>query len=741
MPELNPAQAVAVAHHEGPLVVFAGAGSGKTRVITYRIANLLAEHGVPPYRILAVTFTNKAAGEMRERLMRLVGEEVARDLWLGTFHAICAKLLRRYGEEIGLSPRFVIYDTSDQKALVTRVLRNLGVDERELAPKKALGVIHNHKREGRGPGDLSHSRDRLLAEVFAQYETALRLADAVDFEDLILRVMRLVEDPHSEAGREIRAKFSHVLVDEFQDTNTSQCRLLRPLVAAHGNLCVVGDDDQSIYRWRGADVRKIREFRRDFPDATLVKLEQNYRSSGHIVRAALGVIERSREREPKRLFTEQPAGEAVRVRLVSSERAEAEFVAESVRHAVRGGLDASEIAVFYRIHAQSRVLEDAMRRLGVAYQVIGGLKFFERAEIKDVLGYLRLTDNPRSDADFLRVVNTPTRGIGDKTVAQLLEVAAARELCLSDALEVVLAEGELPAGTLKKLAVFRDLMARLGASAREQAPRELAETVLEESGYRQALLADDSLESEARLENLAEFLGSLGEFEQGAEERGEPATLSAYLERAALVSDVDGMEPAAKVSLMTIHAAKGLEFESVFLTGMEEGVFPYRGTDEADAGAREELEEERRLAYVAMTRAKKQLVLSHAQLRTLFGTTRSQRPSRFLSDIPSECQKQEGLGAGSRASLRANPLGTYGSLGLSPRPAASPPSLERVVDRSAFDDVAPSERAPRPGDVVHHQKFGRGVVQSVAAGGGEPTIVAAFKTAGVKAVKARWLRF
>jgi DNA helicase II / ATP-dependent DNA helicase PcrA len=400
MSELNEPQARAVLHEGGPLLVFAGAGSGKTRVITYRIAHLLSEHRIPPYRILAVTFTNKAAGELRNRLDAIAGPEVAADLWVGTFHATCARLLRRHHDAVGLTRSFVIYDDSDQKALMARIVKARGLSDRAYPPKVVLGRIHRLKREGMTPDDtdiLPRLDDEVLG-LWAAYESALKSASAVDFEDLILHVMRLAEDPVSEAGRELRDRFSHVLVDEFQDTNRVQYRLVRALAAAEQNLCVVGDDDQSIYSWRGANVRNILGFRRDFANATVIKLEQNYRSTQSIVRAALGVIQKAAEREPKNLWSDAPDGDPVRVVELGTERDEAAFVVRTIQQEVADGTDPGDIAVFYRVHAQSRVLEEALRAEGITYQVVGGMKFFERAEVKTLLAYLRLIENPRSDA-------------------------------------------------------------------------------------------------------------------------------------------------------------------------------------------------------------------------------------------------------------------------------------------------------------------------------------------------------
>ncbi len=725
--ELNEPQAAAVTHPAGPLLVFAGAGSGKTRVITYRVANLLAEHRVPPYRVLTVTFTNKAAAELRQRLAALAGEEVAADLWVGTFHSMCAKFLRRYHDEVGLDRHYSIYDDSDQKAVMARVLKDLGIDERQLPPKLALGRIHGEKREGRGPDDVEvfTALDQVVVDVFRRYQQALAAANAVDFEDLLLHVMRLVENPESPAGRELNGRFDHVLVDEFQDTNIVQYRLVRALSAQTRNLCVVGDDDQSIYRWRGADVRLIRGFQRDFPDATVVKLEQNYRSTGNIVRGALGMIEPSPRREPKALWTAAEAGDPIRVCARRDERDEAVFVMREIQAELARGTSADTIAVFYRVHAQSRVIEEALRNENVPYQVVGGMKFFERAEVKDALAYLRLIDNPRSDADLVRIINTPTRGIGNKTVQRLLDMAAARGTSCFDAIDATLATGGLGTASKKKLLAFQELVTGLRKLASEARPHQVAAAVLDETGYRKLLREDDSAESDARLENLEELLGSLQEFEQDAESSGEAPTLSGYLERVSLITAVDTMRDMPMVSLMTVHAAKGLEFDAVFLTGMEDEVFPYKGLSSEQL---EELDEERRLAYVAVTRARQRLVMSYFGQRMLFGQTRYLAPSRFLGDLPAEVVQREGSAFGTRPRSSTAPT--------APRLAPG----ERMVDREFFDDLPSDGPAVtvRRGARVRHQRFGEGQVERVEAGT-EPMIVARFPGFGVRKVLARFL--
>ncbi|MBL8720557.1 MAG: UvrD-helicase domain-containing protein [Myxococcales bacterium] len=795
--ELNEPQLQAVTHVDGPLLVFAGAGSGKTRVITYRVAHLVATHGVAPYRILSVTFTNKAAQEMRARLVGLLGPSVAGDLWVGTFHATCAKLLRRHHDAVGLGRDFVIYDDGDQKSLVQRILREQKVDEKKFTPRIVLGRIHAHKQEGLGPEDLGDEYvDRVVRPVFAQYEKSLRDSNACDFDDLLLHVLRMLEarpsdedeltfpppplTPLEAAGAALRRKFEYVLVDEFQDTNSVQYRLVRAL-APHGNLAVVGDDDQSIYSWRGADVRNIRGFVKDFPEARVVRLEQNYRSTQRIVRAALAVVSRSKDRVPKDLWTENEEGTPLVVRTTTGERDEAQQVAETLLAFRRDGLVLDEMAVLYRTHAQSRVLEEAMRSARLPYRVFGGQRFFERAEVKDLLAYLRLVVNPRSDVDFLRIVNVPPRGIGATTVERLVAAATREELPLSEALPGLVRgtiDSDLPAGARRKLAVFQDLLDGLGRTQAAGAlPSELAQRALDDSGYATMLEDEDTDESASRLENVRELVGSIAEWEQAH----EAPSLAAFLEETALVTagDERTARDADAVTLMTVHAAKGLEYRAVVLTGLEEDLFPYRRE-----GEQEDIEEERRLAYVAITRAKERLVLTHATSRVLFGQVRPGRPSRFLTELPREDFEHVRYDGWIPPSSRSGPPSSYGpssygpsSYGSSYGPSSygprgtsqTPPSSmprsqpfahpqrpsaparaegERFVERDEHvhldhDDVHHDpvddhgdDRAA--GRRVRHRKFGEGVLVEWRRGP-EPKIVARFPKYGTLTIDPRFV--
>jgi DNA helicase-2/ATP-dependent DNA helicase PcrA len=756
--DLNEPQRRAVAHVDGPLLIFAGAGSGKTRVIVFRIASLVAVHRVPPYRILAVTFTNKAAGEMKRRLESLIGPEVAKDLWVGTFHSVCVRLLRRYHEAAGLERNFVIYDDGDQRTVMNRVIKELELDDKRFPPRQVLGRIHACKQEGKGPRDLAVEagfQGEILGRCFEAYQRHLHAANAVDFDDLLLSVLRIVEDPESLPGQEIRARFRHVLVDEFQDVNQVQYRLVRALSSSTKNLCVVGDDDQSIYRWRGADVRIVRGFRRDFPEATVVKLEQNYRSSGHIVKGALGVIKHAKDREPKELWTANHDGESISVVACDTEHDEAAFVVDRIRELVNKGVSPREIAVFYRIHAQSRVLEEVMRAERIPYQIIGGVRFFERAEIKDCLSYLRVVDNPKSDVDLLRIINTPARKIGESTIEKLVQTADERSSSLYEALGPLAQGGAL--GTQAKNAIlrFRDLLQSLMADARDMRPSELCEEVLTRTGYAKMLEEDDSAEAETRLQNLRELVGSILAYEEEAAAEGTEGTLSGYLERVTLTSDVDALEETPRVAMMTVHAAKGLEFEAVFLTGMEEDLFPFRSIDPKRG---EDLEEERRLAYVAVTRARKKLWITYASRRAIFGQTRYGMASRFIGDLPKPSVRHDATSAvathgigrpdPSMGAIMARARGAWShpqeqaaasmgrSYGSRPQPAREPG--ERYVERDEHSHV-PSEGGFHPGARVQHKVFGAGVVMTVDPGA-DPLVTVKFSGYGPKRIKASFLQ-
>ena len=708
--ELNPPQLEAVKHTEGPLLVFAGAGSGKTRVITYRIGYILETTGTWPSRILAVTFTNKAAGEMRERIGRLVGPERARGLWVSTFHALGAKLLRRYHEKAGLRSDFAIYDDGDQRAVMNRVFEALKIDDKVLPPRAVLSAIDKAKQEVLSPDDLE-ARARgpeevMIARAWAEYEERLRSNGAVDFSDLLSKTVKLIETDEA-VREELKAQFRYLLVDEFQDTNNAQYRMLRGVLGPHKNLCVVGDDDQAIYRWRGADIRNIRNFRHDHPGAKVVKLEQNYRSTQRILRAANAVIARAGGREAKTLFTRNGEGPKVEVLPCEDERDEARLIALRVKSAIDKGVSAREVAVFYRVHAQSRPLEEALRAAGIAYVIVGGVRFYERAEVKDVLAYLRLLLNPNDDVSLLRVINTPSRKIG-KTTLDRVQLQAIRKQC---SLWRIIASGDFTddvAGAARKALVgFYTLVAGMRKRALDllDQPSALGRMVYQETGYERMLNEKNEPEDEARRENVEELLGTLESYEEETEE----PTLSDWLERVTLAETAPEGEVAERVSLMTVHSAKGLEFQKVFITGLEEGMFPYKGIEfGADP---EELEEERRLAYVAITRARQELTVSFTRFRQIFGQTKVNGPSRFLKELPDDVLSQ--------------PVARRG-MDLTARSAPPPPPHRR--HEVAEDDGPAAEDGPvlvrdgamptsyRRGSRVKHPKFGLGTVKGVIHG-------------------------
>jgi DNA helicase-2/ATP-dependent DNA helicase PcrA len=727
--DLNPAQTAAVLHGAGPLLILAGAGSGKTRVITHRIAELL-RRAVPPYRILAVTFTNKAAGEMRERIQKLEGRR-AEGLWVGTFHATCARLLRMYAERIGLSRDFVIFDDGDQRTLMTRVLKDLAIADRFATPRAMLSAIDAAKNKGVSADEFTgwDYMSDLVARVYPVYQERLEGQNGVDFGDLILKALRLCERD-AEVGPKLAERFDHVLVDEFQDTNRTQYRLVHHLSSRTGNLCVVGDDDQSIYGWRGADLRNILDFERDHPGTTTIKLEQNYRSTQVILDAANAVIARNLARKTKRLFTEQLGGEVILYYTSEDERREADWVVRAIK---RQELDDSrapdEFAVFYRTHAQSRVLEEAFLAADMPYTVVGGTRFYDRAEIKDLLAYLRVIANPADETSLERIINKPTRGIGDTTYERIVERARGEKQTVWDMMRQIAAPQDetLSAGPRKKLAAFVALIDELRGHAGGVAG--LAETILERTGYLERLAADPTHESQDRIENLMELVGSIRDWEREIEEVEQtPPTLTGYLERVSLVSPVD--ERPKGVTLMTVHAAKGLEFPVVFVTGLEDGVFPsLRDGEDLDA-----LEEERRLAYVAITRARERLFLTNARRRMLFGREPMPfRESRFLADIPDACIARP-------VSPRHNMARPAGPPQMAARPADAR-RIERDDGISVEYDASESyEEAPfHLGQRVRHATYGEGEVRGLTGFGRDLKLTVYFPTVGPKTIVARFV--
>jgi len=626
---LNPPQKEAVLHGEGPLLVLAGAGSGKTRVIVHRIAHLIRERGIPPWQILAVTFTNKAAGEMRERVEAMLGP--AELPLISTFHSTCARILRRDITHLGYDGNFAIYDDKDCERLLKECVAELNLDEKRYPVKAIASAIDEFKNAGIPPEGVEAGTpyEKTLARAYALYQERLKRCNAVDFGDLLLLTVRLFEE-HPEVLEKYRERYRWLMVDEYQDTNPVQYELVRLLAGSRQNLCVVGDDDQSIYGWRGADIRNILEFERDFPGVKVVKLEQNYRSTKTILKGAWNVVEKNRGRKPKELWTDNPDGERIVYRTLPNEWEEARTVCREIeRHLSQGG-DLSGVAVFYRTNAQSRVVEDAMVAAGIPYHMVGGLRFYARLEVKDVLAYLKVLDNPADDVALKRIVNTPPRGIGNATVQKVTERAAQKGVPFYDALlEAV--EGNLLAGGAKtKLAAFVEELRKYRGMAARLPLAELAAAVMEDSGYLTRLRAQGSDEAQDRIANLQELVTAMQVFDANAEEKG----LASFLEQVALVSDLEEEGEGRKNSatLMTLHSAKGLEFPLVFMVGMEERLFPHVRALEDPV----QMEEERRLCYVGMTRAKERLFLLNVRRRHIFGQEQMNPPARFLSDIPQE---------------------------------------------------------------------------------------------------------
>src|SRR5205809_2391574 len=653
--DLNPNQREAVLATEGPLLVIAGAGSGKTRVLTYRVAHLINAVGVKPNEILAITFTNKAAGEMRERLEHLLGRST-QGLWILTFHACCGRILRREAQRLGYRSNFTIYDQADQIRLVKQCLEELERDPKRFTPRGIHSVISREKNNLVSPDDyrerVASFYDQTVADVYQLYQRRLFASNAVDFDDLLMLTVDVLER-FPEALEKWQSAFRYILVDEYQDTNHAQYRLLQLLAQPDMNVCAVGDPDQSIFAFRGADINNILDFERDFPGTRTIALEQNYRSTNSILDAANHVITNNSERKPKELWSELGDGEPVRVVEVEDEHAEARFVAAGIAGLVEEGFSGDEVAIFYRTNAQSRVLEDVLVRQGVAYQVIGGPRFYERAEIKDLVAYLQVIDNPYDAVSLLRIANRPRRGIGDSTLAKLMSFADDAEMSLWEAMQRTEAAG-VGTAPAKAVASFRTVIQSLTSAAQELDVPELIERVLEQSGFMESLEAERTIEAQGRIENLQELVALAREWMETA---AEP-TLSSFLQEVSLYSDQDAIRgEGSLVTLMTLHNAKGLEFRAVFMIGMEEGIFPHSRSLEENT-----LEEERRLAYVGMTRAMERLVLTHANARSLWGNRNYNLPSRFLDELPEEGVARERLRPASWSSYAS-----AGGGGIAPR--------------------------------------------------------------------------
>lgn len=744
--DLNEAQREAVMHVDGPLLVVAGAGSGKTRVLTYRIAYLMLEHGVPPYAIMAVTFTNKAAREMRERIKALVGG-LAEKVWMGTFHATCVQILRRHADAIGYSRDFLIFDTADQLTVIRECYKELNIDPKHLDPRAVRAEISQAKNERIEPEAYREAatdfRERQIARIYEAYQAKMFEAKALDFDDLLVRTVDLFETA-PDVLRSYQDRFRYILIDEYQDTNRVQYLLVKMLAALHRNLCVVGDADQSIYKFRGADIRNILDFERDYPDARVIMLEENYRSTANILEAANAVIENNIDRPKKKLYTKNPPGSLIGLYRALDERDEASFICDEIeRLRKEESIELQDVAVLYRTHAQSRALEEELIRRAINYRIVAGLRFYERKEIKDLLAYLRVLANPADVFSLRRIINVPKRGIGDTTLARLEAFAAEQKITLYEAMERADELDDLGPGSVKRVRSFVAMMEEMRSRSKEIGIAGLTEHVLRASGYQRALEEEATVEAETRLENLREFISVAAQFE----EENPEADLHAFLEHVALVSDVDVMDDEARaVTLMTLHAAKGLEFPVVFIIGMEEGIFPH-SRSMWDAG---ELEEERRLCYVGMTRAQRRLYLVCARSRRIFGQAMNAVPSRFLDEVPehlvedlNERYDQELQEA--RARLLQRSVTERREPGWSGHPTAAIGERGglRVIPGGRSSDPTTQANAVeqqkgyfKPGDRIRHPKWGTGTVIQIEQSGPDEVLTLAFPDIGVKKVMA-----
>ncbi|MGH9102438.1 MAG: UvrD-helicase domain-containing protein [Acidimicrobiales bacterium] len=715
---LNPAQRAAVVHEGGPLLVVAGAGSGKTRVLTHRIAWLVSEREVSPHQVLAITFTNKAAGQMKDRVAALVGP-AAPAMWVSTFHSACVRILRRHAELLSYRSSFTIYDQVDATRLVAHVLRERGLDTKRFPPRSVAAIISAAKSELVGPAEQAQMArtifDRRVADVYAGYAERLRAANAMDFDDLLARTVQLF-DEHPDVLAHYQRRFAHLLVDEYQDTNLAQGRLVGALGSLQRNVFAVGDSDQSVYRFRGADIRNILEFEQTFPDAKVLLLEQNYRSSQTILDAANALIANNARRKPKALWTDRGPGRPLTHYRAEDEEDEADWVVEEVVRLGRAGVALSDVAVFYRTNAQSRALEEALVRRGVPYKVVGGTRFYDRRETRDLLAWLRALVNPQDEISLRRALSAPRRGVGDTTLRRLEAWAAERGVALVDALREA-GEAGVSGRALHGIRSFLSLLDELAALSESAGPGETAEAVLVRSGYADELASEGGIEAAGRLENLAELTGQAA---------GYP-DLASFLESVALVADADELdEDGGRVVLMTLHTAKGLEFPAVFLVGMEDGVFPHlRSLGEPD-----ELEEERRLCYVGITRARERLYVTSAWRRSLWGSTQHNPPSRFLSELP-ELESAPG----------STGLGIERARGDDWRARHRDSLVEAAMSRRSASPARTSgaERLGlRAGDDVVHARWGEGIVLDVRGRGDAAEATVRFPGLGEKNLLLAW---
>ena len=757
--KLNEPQREAVYHTDGPLLILAGAGSGKTRVLTHRIAYLIEERNVNPWNILAITFTNKAAGEMRERVDSLVGFG-SESIWVSTFHSMCVRILRRFIDRLGYDNRFTIYDTDDQKTLMKEVCKKVAIDTKVFKERSLMSAISSAKNELILPdefelnagGDFAKLK---IAKVYREYEAQLKANNALDFDDLLVKTVQLLQT-QADVLENYQERFRYIMVDEYQDTNTVQFQLVRLLAGKYRNLCVVGDDDQSIYKFRGANIRNILDFEHEFSDACVIKLEQNYRSTGNILNAANRVIANNKGRKEKTLWTANGEGELVHLRQFDTGYDEADFIAEDIKKEVRAGASYNDHAVLYRTNAQSRLLEEKFVAMNVPYKIVGGVNFYARREIKDLLAYLKTIDNGMDDIAVRRIINVPKRGIGLTTINRIQESAAERGLGFYETLmapELIPGIGRSAA----KLDSFAALIEYFKGLTGQMSITDLLREVIEKTGYMESLDSEDKEDAQARKENIDELINKAAAYEEAAEDRDEPATLSAFLEEVALVADIDSLdEEQDYVVLMTLHSAKGLEFPHVYLAGMEDGLFPSYMTITSDD--RDDLEEERRLCYVGITRAEQELTLTCARRRMVRGETQYNKISRFIKEIPAELLDtgsrriepetevpvQQNTYAHAREAFRARAFGAAYSNGAGKSSGVSSgkssqglASLQKGSQLAAGSGGSPDYAE---GDRVRHVKFGEGTVLEIRSGGRDYEVTVDFDSAGVRKMFAKFAK-
>jgi DNA helicase-2/ATP-dependent DNA helicase PcrA len=725
---------------DGQVLILAGAGSGKTRVLTHRIAHMIEDLNIAPYSILAITFTNKAAKEMKDRVKALIGEQ-AENMWISTFHSTCVRILRREIDKIGYKSSFTIYDSSDQKILVKECMKTLNINDKDITEQEILGKIGKAKDNMQGTRSYmleneANFREKKIADVYEMYQKRLKENNALDFDDLIFKTVELFKN-NPDVLEFYQNKFKYIMVDEYQDTNGAQYQLVKLLASKYKNICVVGDDDQCIYQWRGADIKNILDFEKDYPGAKVIKLEQNYRSKGNILNAANVVIVNNSNRKSKVLRTEQEEGNKIKIYRAYADSDEGDFVGKQIQDLKnKHGKNYNDFAILYRTNAQSRIFEESFRRKGIPYKIVGGTRFYDRKEIKDMLAYLKVLINPQDDISLKRIINVPKRSIGDATVSKVQEFAGNFELNLWDAITEVRSIPTLTARNVSTIEPFVELMENLMDLSKTMPVSVLIEAILKDTGYMKQLQESNEIEDKSRIENLKELVSDAVDFEKSSEDK----SLSAYLERVSLVQDTDKIEEEDDaVVLMTIHSAKGLEFPVVFMVGMENGIFPGMASFEKES----EMEESRRLCYVGITRAKEILFMTSAEVRRVFGKTVAYSQSDFINEIKAELKEYVGV---QKANIKSreklmqsnsytNPHSLRNSVTGNRAYTVDNGGINKVIDRSAIEEAATeyiSENEATLGRKVMHDKFGKGTIVSVQASGSDKKLTIAFDKQGVK---------